>query len=237
MTQLFFIRHGQSTNNALADPTQRVQDPELTELGQIQAERVAEYLAANRHLKGSLSNPEGPPLERLYCSAMVRAVHTATPIGQALGLRPEVYVDLHEIGGIYLDYPDGRTESFPGQTRSELSARFPDCLPPDTLDEAGWWRGGRENEEEALQRASKVADKLLQRTDDESRIGLVTHGDFMSHLIKALIGAPQGKTPYLYHCNTAITCVELSPDKGLTLRYINRIEHLEENYVTSAMVR
>ena len=45
MKQLFFIRHGQSTNNALADPTQRVQDPELTELGQIQAERVAEYLS------------------------------------------------------------------------------------------------------------------------------------------------------------------------------------------------
>ena len=59
----------------------------------------------------------------------------------------------------------------------------------------------------------------------------------MSHLIKALIGAPQGKIPYLYHCNTAITCVELSPDKGLTLRYINRIEHLEENHVTSAMGR
>mgnify|MGYP003332681062 CR=1 FL=1 len=124
MTQLFFIRHGQSTNNALADPTQRVQDPKLTELGQIQAQRVAGYLAANSHLKGSLSNPKVHPLDRLYCSAMVRAVHTATPIGQALDLNPEVYVDLHEIGGIYLDYPDGRIESFPGQTRSELSARL-----------------------------------------------------------------------------------------------------------------
>ena len=157
---------------------------------------------------------------------------TATPIGQALGLRPEVYVDLHEIGGIYLDYLDGRIESFPGQSRSELAARFPDCLPPETLDEAGWWRGGRESEEEALQRASKVADQLRQRADENSRIGLVTHGDFMSHLIKELVGAPQGKEVYLYHCNTAITCVDLSPNARITLRYTNRIEHLEGSYVT-----
>ncbi len=237
MKQLFFIRHGQSTNNALADPTQRVQDPELTEIGQVQAEHAAQYIAAGHHLRGARTGAEGPPLDRLYCSAMVRAVHTATPIGQALGLQPEIFVDLHEIGGIYLDYPDGRIESFPGQTRSELAARFPDCVPPDTLGEEGWWRGGRESEEEALQRANKVADELLQRTDDESRIGLVTHGDFMSHLIKALIGAPQGKTPYLYHCNTSITCVDISPGARTTLRYMNRIEHLEENYVTSAMVR
>ena len=50
-----------------------------------------------------------------------------------------------------------------------------------------------ESEEEALQRANKVADELLQHTDDDNRIGLVTHGDFMSYLIKALIGAHRGR--------------------------------------------
>ena len=163
MTQLFFIRHGQSTNNALTDPTQRVQDPELTQIGQVQAEHVAQYVAAGHHLRGALAGAEGPPLDRLYCSAMVRAVHTATPIGQALGLKPEIFVDLHEVGGIYLDYPDGRIESFPGQTRSELAARFPDCVAPDELDEEGWWRGGRESVEEGQQRARAVADQLRQQ--------------------------------------------------------------------------
>ena len=232
MTQLFFIRHGQSTNNALTDPTQRVQDPELTQVGQVQAEHVAQYVAAGHHLRGALAGAEGPPLDRLYCSAMVRALHTATPIGQALGLKPEIFVDLHEVGGIYLDYPDGRIESFPGQTRSELAARFPDCVPPDALGEEGWWRGGRESVEEGQQRARAVADQLRQHADDNSRIGLVTHGDFMSHLIKALIGAPQGGDVYLFHCNTSITCVDLSPDARATLRYTNRIEHLEGDYVT-----
>ena len=38
---LFLIRHGESTNNALADVSQRVADPELTAKGRVQAERVA----------------------------------------------------------------------------------------------------------------------------------------------------------------------------------------------------
>ena len=157
MKQLFFIRHGQSTNNALADPTQRVQDPELTELGQIQAERVAEYLAANRHLKGSLSKPEGPPLDRLYCSAMVRAVHTRLrPLAKrSVSVRKSTSI-CTKLAASISTIQTGASSPFPAK-RAASAARFPHCLPPETLDEAGWWRGGRESEEEALQRASKVA--------------------------------------------------------------------------------
>jgi broad specificity phosphatase PhoE len=44
--ELFLIRHGESTNNALEDWTQRVEDPLLTERGERQAERTAAHLAA-----------------------------------------------------------------------------------------------------------------------------------------------------------------------------------------------
>ena len=37
---LFLIRHGESANNALTDISQRVADPELTAKGREQAERV-----------------------------------------------------------------------------------------------------------------------------------------------------------------------------------------------------
>jgi bisphosphoglycerate-dependent phosphoglycerate mutase len=47
--QLYIIRHGQSVNNALWSTTgsneNRVEDPELTEMGKRQAELVADYLA------------------------------------------------------------------------------------------------------------------------------------------------------------------------------------------------
>ena len=46
--QLYFIRHGQSTNNALWDSTSeekvRVEDPELTDIGKKQAQHLAEYI-------------------------------------------------------------------------------------------------------------------------------------------------------------------------------------------------
>ena len=46
--KLFFVRHGQSENNALWSDTQsnlnRVSDPQLTEIGRKQVEASAEFL-------------------------------------------------------------------------------------------------------------------------------------------------------------------------------------------------
>jgi broad specificity phosphatase PhoE len=114
--QLYIIRHGQSSNNALADFSQRTFDPILTPLGQQQAEAVADYLASGRNLEQLVGATEeetgvktevGFHLTHLYCSAMYRALQTARPIGQAVGLNPEVWVDIHEGGGMYLDTRTG----------------------------------------------------------------------------------------------------------------------------------
>src|SRR3954462_6325364 len=98
--ELFLIRHGESTNNVLMDQTQRVADPLLTLLGERQAERVAAHLTAGAHLH---SRDHRRPLDRIYCSAMLRAMQTADAIGQKLGVAPELWLDIHEVGGIYLD--------------------------------------------------------------------------------------------------------------------------------------
>lgn len=233
MTQLFFIRHGQSSNNALADQSQRVCDPELTQVGQVQAERVAAYVAQRKHLLGTGDTAaEGPALDRLYCSAMIRALHTATPIGKALSLQPEVWVDIHETGGIFLERPDGGVDRFPGAGRSDIHARFPDVLLPDAVGEEGWWHGDRESAEEGRQRALKVAQILRRQATAGERIGLVTHGDFMSHLLKALLGVKQGTEIYLDHRNTAITCLKISPEKDTVVYYANRFEHLDQTQIT-----
>ena len=233
MTQIFLIRHGQSSNNALADPSQRVCDPELTEIGQVQAERVAAYMAEREHLVGTGgAAAEGPALDHLYCSAMIRALHTATPIGKALGIRPEVWLDIHEVGGIFLEHKDGDIESFPGQGRGDIGDRFPDVVLPEAVGENGWWRGGRESAEEGRQRALKFAQVLRQKSVPGQRIGLVTHGDFMSHLLKALLGIEQGPEIYLDHRNTAITCLNISVQERTVVYYANRFEHLEKTQIT-----
>ena len=84
--ELFLIRHGQSTNNALEDWTQRVEDPLLTESGLRQAEHTAAHLAAGLHLHPSNRAARRPLLDRLYCSPMIRAMQTAQTIGRSLGV-------------------------------------------------------------------------------------------------------------------------------------------------------
>ena len=44
--ELYIVRHAQSINNALTDMKDRVMDPTLTDLGQRQAQAIAEHLAS-----------------------------------------------------------------------------------------------------------------------------------------------------------------------------------------------
>jgi len=105
--ELYIIRHGQSTNNTLNDPRGRVCDPPLTELGQRQVALVAQHLASatsRAPWAADGHDRRGCGIARLYCSPMRRALETAQPIGRALEVVPEVWIDIHEFGGIYLDY-------------------------------------------------------------------------------------------------------------------------------------
>ena len=58
-----------------------------------------------------------------------------------LDLAPEIWVDIHENGGIYLDHGDERGKvGYPGQTRAEIAARFPTIIAPKEVGENGWWK-------------------------------------------------------------------------------------------------
>ena len=111
--KLFIIRHAQSVNNALADERDRVSDPSLTELGHHQAQLLAEHLAIGKNpelskwtsVEATVShNRRSYDITQLYCSAMHRSLQTAQPIAQALNLTPEIWLDIHEHGGIFLDH-------------------------------------------------------------------------------------------------------------------------------------
>ena len=128
-------------------------DPPLTELGLRQAELVAKHLAngIDHETHAIEGQPADAPLNgmrisRLYCSAMLRALQTAQIIGAALGLAPQVWVDVHEEGGMWLDH--GEVEGirgYPGMTRAEIAERFPECVLPDADHRAGLvalWAGG-----------------------------------------------------------------------------------------------
>jgi len=105
--ELYFIRHGQSENNALYDEEEydwgnRRSDPKLTDIGYQQAGLAADFFArasANTPInrKGFQNRAENG-LTHLYCSLMERAVKTGTVLSQRLSLPLLGVPDLHEVG-------------------------------------------------------------------------------------------------------------------------------------------
>ncbi|MCD6289349.1 MAG: histidine phosphatase family protein [Anaerolineae bacterium] len=229
--ELYIIRHGQSTNNALADPKERDRDPSLTEIGFKQADFLARYLSES--IQGYTHPPVNLPITKLYCSPMRRALQTACPVGEALGLAPEVWIDIHESGGIYLDHGEEEgVRGYPGMTRGEVLADFPHYVLPDALTEEGWWKGGREDQAACHARAIRVAHALQARATTDERIALISHGGFIDALIKALLSQLPGTHLAYHHHNTAITRIDFREDGRLDIRYLNRVDHLPAELIT-----
>jgi 2,3-bisphosphoglycerate-dependent phosphoglycerate mutase len=222
--ELYIIRHGQSTNNVSMQNNQydREADPPLTELGQKQAEAVATFLASgvNREkLASSSSNggdaQQGFGITRLFCSPMLRTLQTCQPISRALGLKPEIWIEIHEHGGLYLDYRDERgLVGFPGLSRTQIMTDFADYTVPDAITEQGWWNPALPPEDiaGAQARAIKVAAAIRQNSELSQRWALVTHGTFADCLVKALLDQLPRNDVYFHHYNTAITRIDFLPE-------------------------
>jgi broad specificity phosphatase PhoE len=248
--ELFIIRHGQSANNALADPSQRVQDPPITPLGERQADQLAAFIRQGKHLSPAERSSERPYFDQLYCSAMRRSLQTVRPVGEALGMAPEVWVDIHETGGIFLDHgAEQGVVGYGGMNREQIEREFPGFVVPPAIGADGWWdpARGQEKMHEGIGRAIGVEQTLRSWALQERRIGIVVHGDFMSILIKALGQQLPGTNLHYQHENTAITRVDFhlqdwtmsqdSIDKGeaanlLMVRYVNRVEHLTDELIS-----
>lgn len=239
--ELYLIRHAQSSNNALhrSRRHERVSDAPLTELGQRQAAALAQHLATGVNPGPASAVPDasdqrGYNLTRLYCSPMWRALHTARPIAEALGLRPNVWVDIHEQGGIFLDHGEvGGMVGYPGKTRQEIVAEFPDYLLPEYITDQGWWKGGYEDRPACHGRAMRVAEELRQWAETDERIALVTHGGFMDSLLKALFNTLPGDKLFFYHHNTAISRIDFRDNGRVVVRYLGRTDHLSADLLSA----
>ncbi len=244
--ELYIIRHGQSTNNALNEVSTRHYDPPLSDLGKRQSDKLAAWLAS-----GDLRTPWSDPdtgftrldpipnftFDHLYCSAMHRALLTALPVGQALGINPEVWIDIHEHGGMYLEAPDGSITGYPGRTRDEIAAEFPHYAIPESVTEKGWYRieSGHEERGVFYGRAIRVAVELRRRAEDpetaNQRIAIITHGTFIDALIKAFLNALPSRSHFFMHYNSAITRLDFDSERVL-MRYMNRIDHLPSDLIS-----
>jgi 2,3-bisphosphoglycerate-dependent phosphoglycerate mutase len=167
---------------------------------------------------------------------MRRALQTARPIGQALGLKPEVWIDIHEHGGIWLDHgAETGIVGYGGITRDELLGDFPGYVTPPELTDAGWWQGSFESLPLAEARAARVAQTLRDWGADEARrdekIAIISHGAFSTLLLHALLGV--ARQPVFYHFdNASISLVRFRREIEISVRYLNRLPHLPAEMIT-----
>lgn len=259
--QLYFIRHGQSTNNLLYEETlsdqDRSEDPPLTEKGLQQAERLAEYLRSGRSgcLDDDQQNLTGFEITHLYTSLMIRAASTAACIARMLHLPPIAWPETHEGGGIYLDDPKtGEPMPLSGKPRSYFERNYPELILPDTLSEEGWWNRPFETRPERRRRAEAFLAELLQRhAGKPHRVALVSHGGFYNHFLAVLFGLQDGLARLIASGpqaqnqtdpapmpqdglwfslnNVGISCFDFLPGE-VKVVYMNRIDFLPRDLIT-----
>jgi 2,3-bisphosphoglycerate-dependent phosphoglycerate mutase len=244
---------------------ERSPDPPLTDVGIRQTRALAKYLTARETRSKDLDDPghsvahqseaglqeisqsksengflldDHYRFSHVYCSPMLRAMQTAQPIGQALGLQPEVWVEIHEHGGLFSHMAGNQhgddITGHPGLSRSEMLDRFPGYFLPPAVSETGWWTQTREEMSGCHARAIAVARRLTERAAENGndRIALVSHGTFLDSLLKALLHQLPGDHFHYDFFNTSISRVDLSRDNHLSLRYTNQVHHLSRDLLT-----
>lgn len=246
--QLYFIRHGQSVNNAGAnDPNYKEHsDPYLTEIGRKQAQITAQYLKERQAITSddpwNSQNQFGFGFTHLYSSLMERAVHTAAETARVLGDVPfTAWVDIHEEGGIYARKKEENQKGLPGKPRSFFEQNFPEIRLPDHLDESGWWNRPFEADDERQLRAERVLAELLARHGDregqpEERIAFVSHGGFFVRFMCAVLKLPwrqgaNGLRSWFLLNNCSISRFDFR--KGnVMVSYVNNTNHLPPELIT-----
>ena len=211
--KLLIIRHGQSANNLLHEQRGsyegRSPDPLLTELGMLQARRLAEAMVSGRQ----------PAPEVLYTSLMSRAVQTAAPIAEALDLPIMGRLDAYECGGPYSGSPlDPRPH--PGAAASELLALSDRLVLPEGADEDGWYHGQGEDELARAYRGARLIHNLKRlHLGSEVLVGLVRHEWISQYLLRAALGfhANEGiAEPWLALYNTGTILLDFEQPVPIT---------------------
>jgi len=252
--QLYLIRHAQSANNDLYTRTGnsdgRSSDPPLTELGHLQAQLLANFLATSRDEATdttsireefiSRHNRRGFGLTHLYCSLMTRAIQTGSYIAESTGLPIAGWPEVHERGGIYhIDEDTGENVGLPGPDRSWFATEFPHLILPEMIDDSGWWNRPHETLEEARDRASLVLAQLMARHGDTNdRVAIISHMGFFQCLLTVMLATESGEAIRNYGLSRIVfgmSNVSISRfdfDDALFVRYLNRIDFLADELVT-----
>ena len=221
--QLYLIRHAESENNA-KPAHQRSEDPAITDVGQLQAAHLADWLKTVN-------------FDELITSPVLRALQTTRHIIDATGQHVRVWSDVFEEGGIYPGYGHQATKGAAGLRRSDVIRQVAANSDSYTLDdeivESGWWGGrDRETPEQASERAKSVKRRLIQSFGGSGKsVVAVIHADFKRKLLVEILGGKVDPREFGNLCNTGITKLTLEGDR-CQLQWFNSVSHLPAKLIT-----
>ena len=200
-THLLFIRHAQSTWNALGR-WQGQADPPLSEGGLAEARLLAERLRRTA------------TIHHIYTSDLQRAAATAGVVADALGL-PVTLDPVWRERGI------GQLE---GLTTDEIVLNHPEFWASRLTGPLH--APGGESVEEVLGRATLGSNRLLERHADQT-VAIFSHGGMILTTLVHLLGlGPSGFAVLIGGRHTAISEV-IVEDGHARLQRLNDYAHLE----------
>lgn len=197
--RLILVRHALPHRVGVAGLANGVADPELTELGQRQAARVAEALAAG-------------PVTAIYTSPQRRAMQTAEPLARVLNMAAEVAYGLAEYDaadGHYIPVHE-MAEADPAAWQRMLDGRLPVHVDVDAFSE---------RVEEALAAIAKAHPGAATAV-------CFAHAGVINVYLARLLGLARPLTFPLDY--TGITRVTLSRGGRRAVRTVNEIAHVAD---------
>lgn len=197
--ELLIIRHGQSEADILEVHEGRADYP-LTELGEYQAKRLAQYVEA-------IFKPE-----IILTSPLKRAKKTATFLQEAIGCELIEESDLMEFHNGVLA----------GLSRKEALSKYP--LPEGGRPIHVPIQEG-ESELELRFRAERIFHKIILDYQQYSRVAIVSHGGLISNFLKAFLHLPNDCKSIFATGDTGIHLVEINQEKRV-ISFLNKQDHL-----------
>jgi probable phosphoglycerate mutase len=201
-TMIHLVRHGET----ILTPTRKFSgtgalDPELTEDGLAQAERVAAEVAKLKP-------------EVLISSPLKRARQTADAIARATGLEVIEDTDWYELS----------FGTWDGKSIEEVKAETPDDYQA-WLNSSSYRPGGGESYDEARLRVDAALEKLLAEYPGK-KVVVVTHNGVIKSAANLVIGGPNDGVFHMDATPCSISTISIWPSDGLrALRSFNERGH------------
>jgi len=164
--KIYLCRHGQTTGD-VEDRYGGDYDDHLTELGNTQAQLLADFLKS----KG---------IKKIFVSPLIRAKETAEILGKTLNLVPEVILDLKE---------RNQNGILTGMIKSEAKNKYPDLA--DLLRDYKNTIEGAESFEDFQIRIIRAIKGILKMNNET--IAIVTHGGPIITILRQIESASDYK--------------------------------------------